>query len=584
MSTHLDLADIQGNILRSYGLQNFPKARYIFLHFGDDNQKVQEFVEALRGEITTAAPWEDDTSDSMDPQMQAAAALKAAHPRLTAAVKALGHKDYHEIARDSGRVPLMKPKVTVNIGLTWWGLVLLGLPIRTLQGMPQEFVDGMAKRASMLGDPGRSDKIQSAQHDHRDPAWLRNSGLTGIQAMVMLNAQMDFATGLPVPELEAKTRMVRDLCAASGDPRLGVSIVGGHGADGKAEWQDASVRFDPEKIKQGQHIPIGKEHFGFTDGFGDPVFKGQYPPGAMKVRVAGHGKIEPDQSWAPLATGEFLLGHPDEAQEVPTAAMPLGFCRNGTFMAWRKLHQNIANFCDHIDTSAVDFCVVAGIGDLDEAKATLRAKMAGRWDDGVPLSIAPTYADRVAFNQRRGAAGSIVDKAKLTLEMFDFKYGDDLDGAKCPVGAHMRRVNTRDMLDPEIDIEDALRSGSALTNRRRIIRRGLPYGDNKRDNESEHGVVFMAICASLFRQFEFVQQQWIQYGLDFNAGNDTCPLLGNHDGETSKFVIPVAKDSATPPFVSGPLTQFVEFRGGDYFFIPSMTALRMMGMGIVDPT
>ena len=28
----------------------------------------------------------------------------------------------------------------------------------------------------------------------------------------------------------------------------------------------------------------------------------------------------------------------------------------------------------------------------------------------------------------------------------------------------------------------------------------------------------------------------------------------------------------------------VETRGGDYFFVPSMTCLRMIAMGIVDPT
>ena len=51
----------------------------------------------------------------------------------------------------------------------------------------------------------------------------------------------------------------------------------------------------------------------------------------------------------------------------------------------------------------------------------------------------------------------------------------------------------------------------------------------------------LCVCASLFRQFEFVQQQWINYGLDAHAGNDTCPLAGNHaagGAETAKFVIP----------------------------------------------
>jgi hypothetical protein len=60
-----------------------------------------------------------------------------------------------------------------------------------------------------------------------------------------------------------------------------------------------------------------------------------------------------------------------------------------------------------------------------------------------------------------------------------------------------------------------------------------------------------SVCASLFRQFEFVQQQWINYGLDANAGHDTCPLVGNHSDGTGTT---------------------------------SMTALSMIGMGVVDPT
>jgi hypothetical protein len=43
-------------------------------------------------------------------------------------------------------------------------------------------------------------------------------------------------------------------------------------------------------------------------------------------------------------------------------------------------------------------------------------------------------------------------------------------------------------------------------------------------------------------------------------------------------------ESGEPPFIAANIPQLVEVRGGDYFFIPSMTALRMIGMGIVDPT
>jgi hypothetical protein len=49
-------------------------------------------------------------------------------------------------------------------------------------------------------------------------------------------------------------------------------------------------------------------------------------------------------------------------------------------------------------------------------------------------------------------------------------------------------------------------------------------------------------------------------------------------------VIPVDPASGHPPFIVEGLPQFVEVRGGEYFFVPSMTALRMIGMGVVDPT
>ena len=100
--------------------------------------------------------------------------------------------------------------------------------------------------------------------------------------------------------------------------------------------------------------------------------------------------------------------------------------------------------------------------------------------------------------------------------------------------------------------------------------------------DGEHGIVLLAHCASLFRQFEFVQQQWMNYGLDFNAGNDSCPIVGNHP-PGARFVI-AAPDDTKPPFVASGLPQFVSTRGGDYFFAPSMTALRMIGTGVVDPT
>ena len=44
----------------------------------------------------------------------------------------------------------------------------------------------------------------------------------------------------------------------------------------------------------------------------------------------------------------------------------------------------------------------------------------------------------------------------------------------------------------------------------------------------------MIMNADLSRQFEFVQQQWMNYGNDFGLANDPDPLLGNHGTNESR--------------------------------------------------
>src|ERR1039458_5757581 len=123
---------------------------------------------------------------------------------------------------------------------------------------------------------------------------------------------------------------------------------------------------------------------------------------------------------------------------------------------------------------------------------------------------------------------------------------------------------------------------------RRIMRRGLPYGeytppDQPARDADEHGIVFMALGASLFRQFEFVQQQWIEYGNDARLGNDKAPLVGCHNHADDRFVVQGSSGPGNTPFICGGLPNFVEMRGGEYFFLPSLTALRLIADGAVDP-
>jgi deferrochelatase/peroxidase EfeB len=145
------------------------------------------------------------------------------------------------------------------------------------------------------------------------------------------------------------------------------------------------------------------------------------------------------------------------------------------------------------------------------------------------------------------------------------------------MGAHLRRVHPR----------DAFGFKGRLVNRRRITRRGLPYGrfvaeDQPVADTDDRGVIFMALNACISRQFEFVQQQWVQYGNDSHLGNDKDALMGNHGGQ-GRFVIPGDTTPTNPPFLCSHLPDFVELRGGDYFFLPSITALGMIALELVDP-
>ena len=405
-----------------------------------------------------------------------------------------------------------KPESTVNIAFTHRGLSAMDLPDATLLSFPVEFQQGMKKRAGILGDTGLNspERWDDLWREDRVHAWL------GVNAVS--------------PEtLESR-------CAKM----LGL-LQQADGATVLASQDAASVVIDGK--------PTTSEHFGFTDGFGNPDYLG-----VDRSSQPGQGKLMPNGTWAPLATGELLLGYADEAGELPVAPVPHLLASNGTFMVYRKLHQNLATFRAYLHDHA---------GLYGGGPEKLAAKFLGRWRDGTPLELSPDQPDpSIAQDPNRST---------------NFTYGADPAGTRCPIGAHIRRVHPR----------DAFGFNGRLINRRRITRRGLPYGrfvaeGQPASDAEDRGVIFMALNASISRQFEFVQQQWIEYGNDAHLGNDKDILMGNHGGR-GRFVLQGDASPANPPLICSSLPNFVQLRGGDYFFLPSITALGMIAMGLVDP-
>jgi deferrochelatase/peroxidase EfeB len=172
----------------------------------------------------------------------------------------------------------------------------------------------------------------------------------------------------------------------------------------------------------------------------------------------------------------------------------------------------------------------------------------GRWRSGAPLVLAPNADD--------AALGADMQRNN------DFNYKEmDPHGYAVPLGAHCRRMNPRDT--------------AANMNRRRMIRRGATYGpplpESAPDDGVERGIAAFVICASLIRQFEFAQNVWINDKAFHELGNERDPIIGTQDG-TLEFKIPKRPIRKR---ISG-IPAFTTVRGGAYFFLPGLRALRYL--------
>jgi Dyp-type peroxidase family len=286
-------------------------------------------------------------------------------------------------------------------------------------------------------------------------------------------------------------------------------------------------------------IEGGLDHFGFSDGIAQPAIDG----GGVQGRP-GDGQPAGRGRWRDVAPGEFLLGHVDEDGALPEApAAP--FDRNGTFMVYRKLAMDVAAFRRFIAEQGERYP-----GGPD----ALAAKIVGRWPDGTPLSLAPERPDPELVS----------DPARIN----DFTYGDDPQGLKCPLGAHIRRANPR-------DAEGFY--GGKLSDRHRIVRRGRTYGPRlpegvTEDDGVERGLVFVCFQSDIWRQFETIQALWVDDGDPFGLGADKDFLIGEPSGNgAGKMTI-----QGDPPFILRPQPRFVTTRGGEYLFRPSISALRWL--------
>jgi len=428
----------------------------------------------------------------------------------------------------------------LHVAYTPAGLRRLGLPESVITGFSPQFRGGMTgpNRSRFLGDVGESDPHCWAWGGPQEPP---------IDGLILLYASSPKVLGARQAEL------ARQIDAAG----IGqVTVL--------------------DTLEAGS-----KEPFGFHDGISQPVIAGL--PKAKGAAPAGTpgGRIVP--------AGEFVLGYRNvydqftdrpllPAADDPRRLLPrdpasgaadLG--RNGCYLVMRQLEQDVEGFWRYAGQASR-----RPDGSEDpEARTALAAKMVGRWPSGAPLVETPDRDDPELHDHND----------------FGYYHTDPL-GLACPLGAHVRRVNPRDSLDPKPGTDTSL----AVNDGHRLLRRGRSYGpgtgapaaagpaEARNNGHAERlaradvapgsgtGLHFICLVASLIRQFEFVQHTWLNNPTFHGLYDDTDPLVGSRDPRGATFTVPASPVRRR----YRDLPQFVRTRGGAYFFLPGISALRYL--------
>jgi Dyp-type peroxidase family len=416
------------------------------------------------------------------------------------------------------------PATNFNVAITYSGLQKFQVPEDVLRTFGFPFIDGMHsdRRARILGDT-----------DVNDPkSWWWGNTANPADVIVLLYAPDE-------PAIDAYETAQADRAANSG-----FTVV--------------------KKLRAGRQ-PDTKEHFGFNDGVGQPTIAGHESEKRQKERT-GHA--------TGLPPGEFLMSYTDAYNNHapsptvdpaidPKKILPrdregkghdLG--RNGTYMVFRQLEQDVAafwRFCDEVTRDS------AGKSD-PAARDKIGAKFVGRWRSGTPLV---THPDQDTWKPKH--PGELNDANS-------FDYSSDPHGYACPVGSHIRRCNPRDSLGPDHD------TATLTANRHRLMRRGRSYGHRLSDTDpnpmvddgKERGLHFICFNTDLQRQFEFVQQTWVNNPQFGGLADEVDPLIG--DQESCSGMMTIQADPLRVRVKN--MCRFVTMRGGAYAFLPGLRALR----------
>jgi Dyp-type peroxidase family len=526
--------DVQG-LVRS-GFPGLQHAAYIPLHFEPGpGSKAKDWIRALADRLTRVEHADREASEAEN-----ASADRPLRPRSAARINAL-------VKEKRGR-----PLHAVNLALTASGLQALGVQGDELARFSLEFRQGMAPRPADGATPSRRSSILGDIGDN-SPAYWDWGGWK--QAKTIDGLLLLYAT-----------------CGRSLQELIKSELALMEGAAESLGTFEARLYDDQ------------KEHFGFFDGISQPIIEGSTRAGALDPKEARISVVKP---------GEFVLGYSNERDARITYSRGPGsrdLGRNGTYLVFRQLEQDVHAFDKFLSAAAkvvrdplnLDGPDEPDLDEVNAAKEWVAARLVGRKRDGDPLIEAAAGSSAAAPPPSAASAsqptGAPAHPSGLPRPRNDFLYNfEDRLGLACPIGSHIRRANPRDSLGPDPDT--ALR----LSKMHRIIRRGRLYGKRIFDRESSvgdeapgerasdsRGLYFIALNADIAGQFEMIQHTWLN-GTHFAGLFDEADPMGHYPGHEDCLTIqhrPINMRISAPKFIT--------VRGGAYFFLPGIAALRSL--------
>ncbi len=457
------------------------------------------------------------------------------------------------VARGDSLASALSADVWLNVALNAEALSLLGHD--EVARLDKAFEFGMSARSYSLGDP-------------RDPMFADGAPNPGHRS--------NWVAGGPGREIHVLLTLAGTDAAAI-DSRVGAIL----GLDGANHFD---VVLDLPGVRR------DTEHFGFVDGLSQPGPRGLVPgdqPVPLTTRlplVSRAGEPELSRPGQPLVwPGQYLLGQPTQLPSDYRTAGPVRpnlppFAHNGSFLVFRRLGQDVAAFYDDTATVAGELAAKPGFGHV--TPELLRALIVGRWPSGQPVMRSP-YADQPSDEAGRDPLNHFqFARAVPDIELDGRPIagaGADPSGSVCPVLAHIRKVNPRDLPTDQ--------GAEFRTLTFQMLRRGFSFGPpydhenpGNEQNGAERGLAFLSYQASIENQFEILNNKWMNVdggpqsgGHDLLVGQNSTPGQGRARAGTLLSGTGQAVVSVTRPWVVP--------TGGGYFFAPSIASLGALARG-----